>query len=124
VEKSFRGRVSRGRAFVRRWWAGLAAVSAVALLSAGAPVASANPGTLDLSFGVDGALRTNLGGTYDWAYATAIQPDGRILAAGVSNARGTYDFALASVGEVARQRAARPVPLGPRVTTSESLRAR
>jgi uncharacterized delta-60 repeat protein len=95
VEKSFRGRVSRGRAFVRRWWAGLAAVSAVALLSAGAPVASANPGTLDVSFGAGGALRTNLGGTYDWAYATAIRPDGRILAAGVSNARGTYDFALA-----------------------------
>jgi len=44
---------------------------------------------------VDGSLRTNLGGTYDWAYATALQPDGRILAAGVSEAKGTYDFALA-----------------------------
>jgi len=59
------------------------------------PSASAAPGTLDLSFGVGGAQRTNFGGTYDWAYATAIQPDGRILAAGVSDARGTYDFALA-----------------------------
>jgi uncharacterized delta-60 repeat protein len=48
-----------------------------------------------VSFGTGGALRTNFGGTYDWAYATAIQPDGRILAAGVSNARGTHDFALA-----------------------------
>ena len=95
MEKSFRGRVSRGGAFVRRWWVGLAAVSAVALLTAGTPDASANPGALDVSFGTGGALRTNFGGTYDWAYATAIQPDGRILAAGVSNARGTYDFALA-----------------------------
>ena len=60
-----------------------------------APAASATPGTIDVSFGVGGALRTNLGGTYDWAYATAIQPDGRILAAGVSEGRGTYDFALA-----------------------------
>jgi uncharacterized delta-60 repeat protein len=64
-------------------------------LSAGTPAASATPGTLDVSFGVGGGLRTNFGGTYDWAYATAIQPDGRILAAGVSEAPGTYDFALA-----------------------------
>ena len=61
----------------------------------GVPAASAAPGTLDVSFGAGGALRTNFGGTYDWAYATAIQPDGRILAAGVSEASGTYDFALA-----------------------------
>src|SRR5436305_383486 len=59
------------------------------------PAASADPGNVDVSFGVDGSLRSNFGGTYDWAYATAVQPDGRILAAGVSNARGTYDFALA-----------------------------
>ena len=59
------------------------------------PAASAAPGSLDVSFGVGGALRTNFGGTYDWAFATAVQPDGRILAAGVSDARGTYDFALA-----------------------------
>ena len=61
-----------------------------------APVpASAAPGELDVTFGVGGVLTTNFGGTYDWAYATAVQPDGRILAAGVSNAMGTYDFALA-----------------------------
>ncbi|HMC80811.1 MAG TPA: hypothetical protein VKO35_09715 [Acidimicrobiia bacterium] len=70
-------------------------IPALALLALVVPPASAAPGTLDASFGVGGALRTNFGGTYDWAYATAIQPDGRILAAGVSDARGTYDFALA-----------------------------
>jgi uncharacterized delta-60 repeat protein len=70
-------------------------VSSIALLVGAVPAASAAPGTLDASFGAGGALRSNFGGTYDWAYATAIQPDGRILAAGVSDARGTYDFALA-----------------------------
>ena len=78
-----------------RWRAGLGLVAALALLALAVPAASASPGTLDASFGVGGALRTNFGGTYDWAYATAIQPDGRILAAGVSDAHGTYDFAVA-----------------------------
>ena len=73
----------------------MAVVSVVALLGVGVTPASAAPGTLDVSFGVGGSVRTNVGGTYDWAYATALQPDGRILAAGVSNAKGTYDFALA-----------------------------
>jgi uncharacterized delta-60 repeat protein len=71
------------------------AVAVFVLVTALVPAASAVPGTLDATFGVGGALRTNIGGTYDWAYATAIQPDGHILAAGVSEARGTYDFALA-----------------------------
>jgi uncharacterized delta-60 repeat protein len=70
-------------------------VAAVAVLASVTQPASAAPGAVDVTFGGGGALRTNLGGTYDWAYATAVQPDGRILAAGVSNAAGTYDFALA-----------------------------
>lgn len=37
---------------------------------------------------------TDLGGTYDWAYSTAIQPDGKILAGGFTNKGPTYDFAL------------------------------
>ena len=95
-------RSSRGRVFGRRWLgktrlgrAVLGAVPVLALLVLATPPAGASPGTLDASFGVDGALRTNFGGTYDWAYATALQPDGRIVAAGVSDAKGTYDFAVA-----------------------------
>ena len=95
MRRSLRARLSRGWVRMRHWSAALVALSAVSLLTAAAPAASADPGTLDVSFGDTGALRTNLGGTYDWAYATAIQPDGDILAAGVSNAGGTYDFALA-----------------------------
>lgn len=54
----------------------------------------ANPGQLDVAFGAGGQRSMDLGGTYDWGYATLVQPDGRIIAAGVSNARGTYDFAV------------------------------
>lgn len=67
----------------------------VGLLAAAALPATGSPTELDASFGVGGSLRTNFGGTYDWAYALAVQPDDMILAAGVSNASGTYDFALA-----------------------------
>ena len=54
----------------------------------------AQPGQLDVAFGAGGQRTMDLGGTYDWGYATAVQPDGRILAAGVTNARGTHDFAV------------------------------
>lgn len=74
--------------------AGWIAAVVAGLLATFVPAARAEPGTVDVSFGTDGSFRTNLGGTYDWAYATAVQPDGRILAAGVSNAQGTHDFAV------------------------------
>ena len=47
-------------------------------------------GRLDRSFGHDGVVRTDFGGT-DRAFAVAVQPDGRIVAAGKSDA----DFAVA-----------------------------
>jgi uncharacterized delta-60 repeat protein len=96
VQRSSLGAVVvMGGAFRRGWRAAFGALAAVGLIVLAVPAATAAPGTLDVSFGVGGGLRTNFGGTYDWAYATAIQPDGRILAAGVSDARGTYDFAVA-----------------------------
>lgn len=73
---------------------GVTLLGMVMVLGLTAP-SHADPGQLDLGFGVDGVRATDLGGTYDWAYATAVQPDGRILAAGVTNARGTHDFAVA-----------------------------
>jgi uncharacterized delta-60 repeat protein len=74
---------------------GVLAVTVVFAVTVVAAPAGALPGELDGGFGVAGQLTTDFGGTYDWAYATAVQPDGRILTAGLSNARGTYDFALA-----------------------------
>ena len=47
-------------------------------------------GTLDTTFGGDGTVLTDFGsGSYDWATALAIQPDGKIVVAGYSNASGS-----------------------------------
>src|SRR5258706_6273087 len=56
-----------------------------------------NPnGTLDNMFGTGGLVTTNFGGTAnDLANALAIQSDGKLVAAGTSNARGSNDFAPA-----------------------------
>ncbi|MEP7339870.1 MAG: putative Ig domain-containing protein, partial [Acidobacteriota bacterium] len=54
-------------------------------------------GSLDTSFGTGGKVLTDIsGGTIDQAYAAALQPDGKIVAAGyTSNNFGTASFALA-----------------------------
>ncbi|MDQ1490100.1 MAG: hypothetical protein QOJ23_2614 [Actinomycetota bacterium] len=79
----------------RRAMAGAAATCLGLVMVLGVTTSSqAEPGQLDVGFGVGGQRSTDLGGTYDWGYATAVQPDGRILAAGVTNARGTYDFVV------------------------------
>ncbi len=56
------------------------------------PAAQAAPGTLDPSFGTGGTVTTSFGSSYDDANAAALQPDGKIVAAGTA-ANG--DFALA-----------------------------
>ena len=53
-------------------------------------------GSLDNSFGSRGRVTTDFGGRSDNASAVAIQPDGKILAAGGADLGGTqFDFALA-----------------------------
>jgi uncharacterized delta-60 repeat protein len=47
-------------------------------------------GSLDSTFGTGGKVTTDFGSSYDWAYAVAIQPDGKIVLAGQSQ----FDFAL------------------------------
>jgi uncharacterized delta-60 repeat protein len=85
----------------RAWWAGTLAL--IALL---APLSDAwgKAGDLDRSYGLGtGASRIDFGGlpgatgTTDIGFAVALQPDGRILVAGQSNALGTNDFAVARV---------------------------
>ena len=52
-------------------------------------------GTLDGTFGIGGKVRTDMGATtYDYAYAVAIQKNGRIVVSGVSYAP-SGDFAVA-----------------------------
>jgi uncharacterized delta-60 repeat protein len=54
-------------------------------------------GHLDRGFGIRGTVLTDFGGSgsVDVASAVAIQPDGKIVAAGYSDASGSSDFALA-----------------------------
>ncbi len=56
--------------------------------------AAFDPGDLDTNFDTDGKVTTNFGGN-DIIQSVVIQPTGRIVVAGYSNAGGTYDFALA-----------------------------
>jgi uncharacterized delta-60 repeat protein len=54
-----------------------------------------NPnGSLDTSFGGTGIVLTPLSFFENYAYAVAIQPDGKIVAAGTSDNTGSYDFAI------------------------------
>ena len=51
-------------------------------------------GTLDASFNATGKVITNFGGN-DYAFAVALDPNGKIVAAGFSDVQGTADFAVA-----------------------------
>jgi len=52
-------------------------------------------GTLDTNFGTGGKVTTDLGGTGSAARAVAVQPDGKIVAAGVVAINGVAAFGLA-----------------------------
>ena len=70
----------------------------LALILTGTPLTSveAAAGDLDLTFGSGGKVTTDFGNDYDYAYALAIQSDGKPVAAGFSVASGTdNNFALA-----------------------------
>jgi uncharacterized delta-60 repeat protein len=54
-------------------------------------------GTLDSSFGVDGAVEVNPGYSMFRSMAVATQPDGSILIGGISDGLGDIDFAVARV---------------------------
>jgi uncharacterized delta-60 repeat protein len=71
----------------------IVAGGAVGYSTAGADFALARyerDGSIDPSFGVGGKVTTDFG-SFDYAFAPAIQPDGRIVAAGA----GSEDFAVA-----------------------------
>jgi uncharacterized delta-60 repeat protein len=52
-------------------------------------------GSLDNTFDTDGIAFTDFSGGYDFCYAVAVQPDGKIVAAGNRDGGGPLDFALA-----------------------------
>jgi uncharacterized delta-60 repeat protein len=51
-------------------------------------------GSLDTTFSGDGRVTTPIGSSSDGAFAIALQPDGKIVAAGLSRQGATEDFAL------------------------------
>jgi uncharacterized delta-60 repeat protein len=55
---------------------------------------SAQPGSLDLSFGTGGIVTTPIGSGNDGAYSVAIQTDGKLVVAGRSGNGVNTDFAL------------------------------
>ena len=52
-------------------------------------------GSLDPAFGTGGRVTTPIGTSTDYAYALALQPDGKILVAGAAYSSSNYDFAVA-----------------------------
>jgi uncharacterized delta-60 repeat protein len=72
-------------------------VALIAALAAGAQLAYGAAGDLDQTFGRGGKVTTDFNGTTDIAYAIALQPDGKMVVAGITYANNDYsdeDFAV------------------------------
>jgi hypothetical protein len=84
----------RLQAAVRRG-GGVGVLAGLLLLPLG--VGAVRSGDLDTGFGGDGMVTTRFGSgdTNDYASAVAIQPDGRMVVAGYSDAGGSYALSLA-----------------------------
>lgn len=73
----------------------LALAGGLALVVTTATAGLAIPGDLDPTFGVNGKVTTDLPGNREQASSVAVQPDGKIVAAGTAlGSSATYDFAL------------------------------
>lgn len=55
---------------------------------------SAQPGILDLTFGNNGIVRTDIDQMNDYGFAVAVQTDGKIVMAGFANVDSSNDFCL------------------------------
>ncbi len=70
-------------------------------------------GSTDLGFGGDGKVTTNFAGDFDAANAVAIQPDGKIVAAGRAVVAGSSDVAVARYGSTTSCTIIGPPPAPP-----------
>jgi len=101
VRETYQGGAAQRRGRGSQWLGLLAVLGLLALLPAMTSVQSAmqtscmTGGNLDPTFDTDGRVTTDFGSSGDVAYAVAVQPDGKIVAAGYSGIFGTIDFALA-----------------------------
>jgi hypothetical protein len=89
------GRPGTVAALVRVW--GRGTVVAVLLTLSLVLLGEGAPGDLDPTFGVGGKVTTDFAGLglHDEASALVLQPDGKLVAAGVFNTSGSGDFSLA-----------------------------
>ena len=72
------------------------ALLVLAIVLASTPIfGQTRSGTLDASFGTGGKVTTDFAGSGDGAGAIAVQPDGKLVAAGAATINGQADFALA-----------------------------
>jgi len=95
---TFFGAESAAHALVRQSDGKLVAAGRAGPLGGGQDFALArytSEGVLDPTFGMGGTLRTDFVGSGDWAYALALQHDGKLVAAGYSYRGGIGRFALA-----------------------------
>src|SRR5262245_33812191 len=70
------------------------ALLALAVVLAPALIYGQTGGTLDASFGTGGRVTTTIGGNFDFARGVVVQPDGKIVAAGVAMGDLGSDFGL------------------------------
>jgi len=76
---------------------GIRGAAVFAVLTVSLQPAYAAAGSLDQTFGRGGKVTTDFNGTTDIAYAIALQPDGKMVVAGISYANNDYsdeDFAV------------------------------
>lgn len=64
------------------------------LIFAAFSICLAAPGDLDISFASRGYVRAGFGSGNDWGYCTAVQPDGKLLVAGMSTDGQGYESSL------------------------------
>ncbi len=69
-------------------------LSAIIIITFFSAAAYAQAGELDSTFGGDGIVTTGIGNSNDEALSVAVQPDGKIVAAGESFNGTDYDFGL------------------------------
>jgi uncharacterized delta-60 repeat protein len=76
---------------------GMVGAAIIATLAASGQLVQAAAGDLDQTFGRRGRVTTDFNGTTDIAYAIALQPDGKLVVAGITYANNDYsneDFAV------------------------------
>jgi uncharacterized delta-60 repeat protein len=77
----------------RLWWAGAAALLVLVFTPLAGGAKRPGPGALDSTFGGDGKVTTDFGAS-DLGYGVAVQPDGKVIVAGLTSSSADTSFAI------------------------------